>query len=374
MTTKSLPENKQPLILRFHRLMDAFAKSDDEKDFYLDKVEGFLVFADLDKDFEEYSGLQKELAANMDRYTLVPKMTFYETKKFMEGFVNEKVYDIDTKEKLLDIISDKEARQNFLEFIYDHLPELEKWKLYYQERSRVRIIEWLRKEDVYFVFEEDLDVAKNLLQKVKQYAFSSGKIPKEVQTVRQSIYTKAKSYYSSEALNPRPKRGRPPKQAVKVEVEPTYTLDAYKMVPPSVRPFLFVPDFTDGGLMTFSSRFEDDEKLRDRLLKSSTEKHTELEALSDRLKALTSLSNRIKTEGLSLEGEGIKDHVVTAGEGLNKKESKITGLAKGFLPKSFMGAAAEPQEKKGVKQVTKIEEEQKKKKKAKKGEEEDASE
>lgn len=373
MTVKLFPENKQPLILRFHRLMDAFAKSDDEKDFYLDKVEGFLVFSDLDKDFDEYSDLQKELLANADRYAIIPKMTFYETKKFMEGFVNEKVYDIDTKEKLLDIISDREARQNFLEFIYDHLPELEKWKLYYQERSRVRIIEWLRKEDVYFVFEEDLDVAKNLLQKVKQYAFGSGKVPKEVQTVRQSIYTKAKSYYSSEALNPRPKRGRPPKQAVKVEVEPTYTLDAYKMVPPSVRPFLFVPDYTEASHMTFSNTFEEEERLRDRL-KGSGEKHTELEALSDRLEALSSLSTRIKnTQGLSLDGEGVKDHAYTAGEASGKKESKISGLAKGFLPKSFMGAAAVPKEKREAKQVTKIEDETKKKKKKDAGEEDDSN-
>lgn len=336
MTEKSLPENKQPLILRFHRLMDAFAKSDDEKDFYLDKVEGFLVFADLDKSFEEYTALQQELKENTDRYAVIPKMTFYETKKFMEGFVNEKVYDIDTKEKLLDIISDKEARQNFLEFIYDHLSELEKWKLYYQERSRVRIIEWLRKEDIYFVFEEDLDVAKNLLQKVKQYAFSTGKVPKEVQTVRQSIYAKAKTYYSNEALNPRPKRGRPPKQAVKVEVEPTYTLDAYKMVPSPVRPFLFVPDYTEGSHMTFSNTFEEDERLRDRL-KSSNEKHTELEALSDRLKALTSLSDRLKkTEGLDLTAGSMKGHVTVE----EQKESKISGFAKGFLPQSFMGAAA----------------------------------
>ncbi|PCI76544.1 hypothetical protein COB21_04230 [Candidatus Aerophobetes bacterium] len=362
MSVKSFPENKQPLILRFHRLMDAFAKSDDEKDFYLDKVEGFLVFADLNKDFEEYTGLQQELKENNDRYAIIPKMTFYETKKFMEGFVNEKVYDIDTKEKLLDIISDKEARQNFLEFIYDHLSELEKWKLYYQERSRVRIIEWLRKEDVYFVFEEDLDVVKNLLQKVKQFAFSSGKVPKEVQAVRQSIYTKAKTYYSNEALNPRPKRGRPPKQAVKVEVEPTYTLDAYKMVPPMVRQFLFVPDYTEGGHMTFSNTFEEDERLRDRL-KGTGEKHTELKALSEKLKALTSLSDRLKkTDGLDLSSDSMKTHVIIE----DKKESKITGLAKGVLPQAFMGAAAVSKKKVKAKQVTKIES-------SKKGEDDDAN-
>ncbi len=81
--------------------------------------------------------------------------------------MHEKVYDIDTKEKLLDLIAAKEARENFLEFIYDHLTELEKWQQYYQERSRIRIIEWLRLQNVQFVFEEDLDLPKLLVEKVK---------------------------------------------------------------------------------------------------------------------------------------------------------------------------------------------------------------
>ena len=132
------PQAQNPLLLRYHRLMDAFAKSDDERDFYLDKVEGFIVYVDLDKGTKELDDLVDELMANNARYCLIPKMTFYETKKFMEGFVNEKVYDIDTKEKLLDIIQSKEARENFLEFIYDHLSELEKWQQYYVERSRIR--------------------------------------------------------------------------------------------------------------------------------------------------------------------------------------------------------------------------------------------
>jgi hypothetical protein len=142
------PVAKNPLILRYHRLMDAFAKADDERDFYLDKVEGFLLYIDLDKGLEELEALEKELLEHRDRYALVPKMTFYEVKKFMEGFVHEKVYDIDTKEKLLDLIGAKDSRENFLEFIYDHLSELEKWQIYYQERFRIRIIEWLRQHNI----------------------------------------------------------------------------------------------------------------------------------------------------------------------------------------------------------------------------------
>ncbi len=205
----SYPSAKNPLILRYHRLMDAFAKSDDERDFYLDTVEGFLVYVDLDKGIEELDALDGELKEHEGRYRLMPKMTFYEVKKFMEGFIHEKVYDIDTKEKLLDIISAKEAREHFLEFIYDHLSELEKWQQYYQERSRIRIIEWLRGLNIQFVFEEDLDLNKSLLEKVKRFLFDA-KVAKDIAGVREVLVAKSKTYYSNEALNPRPKRGRPP--------------------------------------------------------------------------------------------------------------------------------------------------------------------
>src|SRR3990167_1553304 len=192
------PQAKNPLILRYHRLMDAFAKADDERDFYLDKVEGFLIYIDLDKGIEELEALEKEMSEHGDRYALVPKMTFYEVKKFMEGFVYEKVYDIDTKEKLFDLISAKDSRENFLEFIYDHLTELEKWQLYYQERSRIRIIEWLRQQSVHFVFEEDLELNRTAVEKLKRSLFET-KVPKDVSQAREVLSAKAKTYYSNEA-------------------------------------------------------------------------------------------------------------------------------------------------------------------------------
>ena len=58
---KTYPRAQNPLILRYNRLMDAFAKSDDERDFYLDKVEGFIVYVDLDKKGKELEDLEKEL-------------------------------------------------------------------------------------------------------------------------------------------------------------------------------------------------------------------------------------------------------------------------------------------------------------------------
>lgn len=287
------PQAKNPLILRYHRLMDAFAKSDDERDFYLDKVEGFIIYVDLDKGIEELEALEKEVMENSSRYCLMPKMTFYEIKKFMEGFVHEKVYDIDTKEKLLDLISAKEARENFLEFIYDHLAELEKWQLYYQERSRIRIIEWLRQFNIQFVFEEDLDLPKNLVEKVKRSLFET-KVPKEIGTARDALNAKAKTYYSNEALNPRPKRGRPPKQVAKVELEPQLTIDIYTQVPTACRLFLYIPDITSATSVTFSSKFESEEHLLASLRGSPRLRVDEkLEALSQRLESLRHLSSRL---------------------------------------------------------------------------------
>lgn len=299
------PQAKIPLILRFHRLMDAFAKSDDERDFYLDKIEGFLVYADLDKDEEELNLLEKEIKENIDRFCLIPKMAFYEVKKFMEGFVAEKVYDIDTKEKLLDIIGGKEARENFLEYIYDNLTELEKWQQYYQERFRVRIIEWLRSFNIRFVFEEDLDIAKPVIEKLKQTLFEE-KVARDLAAARENIIGKSKTYYSLEALNPRPKRGRPPKQIAKIEIEPQVSMDIYTHVPKYVRPFLYIPDITSASAVTFSAKFETEEQLLASLKGTPRIKVDEkLEALSRRLESLQQLQQRLASSELDLDIEKI---------------------------------------------------------------------
>lgn len=328
MSKISYPQAQNPLLLRFHRLMDAFAKSDDERDFYLDRVEGFIVYVDLEKTEQEIDDLEKEiLVDNRERYCLVPKMTFYETKKFMEGFVNEKVYDIDTKEKLLDVIQDKEARENFLEFIYDHLTELEKWQQFYQERSRIRIIEWLRNQKIQFVFEEDLDFAKNLLEKIKKHLFDV-KAPKDVMASRELMSIKAKTYYSSEALNPRPKRGRPPKQVVKIETEPQVTVDMYTTVPPMVRHFLYL--ISSSSAVTFSRRFDTEAQLVANIKGSSRIKvDSKLQALSDRLQSLKNLSTKMSDIHEISGGPGAR----SAGHSgefskesfLNKKQDKTEG-------------------------------------------------
>jgi hypothetical protein len=298
MCAKIKQEAQNPLILRSLRLMEAFAKSDDERDFYLDKTEGFLIYVDLDKPDEDLAALEEELGTNNDRYCMIPKLTFYETKKIMEGFVNEKVYDIDTKERLLDIIQSKEARENFLEFIFDHHTELEKWQQYYQERSRIRIIEWLRNNHFHFVFEEDLDLPHSIIEKLKQGLFQS-KVSKDVEASRKALFVKAKTYYSNEALNPRPKRGRPPKQTVKAEVEHHVTTDIYISVPQKLRPFLFTPDISPLSILSFSSKFEGVESsLAQRRMAQAIATAAELndDKLDQKMTVLRNLSSRWLTD------------------------------------------------------------------------------
>jgi hypothetical protein len=375
------PTAQNPLLLRYHRIMDAFAKSDDERDFYLDKVEGFIVFVDLDKGQKELEDLEQEIKTNADRYCLLPKMTFYETKKFMEGFVNEKVYDIDTKEKLIDIIQSKEARENFLEFIYDHLTELEKWQQYYVERSRIRIIEWLRSQNIQFVFEEDLDLNKNMMEKLKRHLFDA-KVPKEIATIRETLVAKAKTYYSNEALNPRPKRGRPPKQVAKVEVEPQVTVDMYTTVPPACRQFLYLPEITSAASVTFSAKFDTEAQLLANLRGSTRVKiDTKLQALSERLESLRTLSSRLAgiedltggAEGRLIKAVSKEAEVLQEEEEELEEEEKpgkkrrIMEVVKGFLPggkkKEKSVSKPEPEAKKpGVKMVTQLQSKKPKKK------------
>ncbi len=370
MKKSAYPVPQNPLILRFHRLIDAFAKSDDERDFYLDRVEGFLLFVDLDKGQKELDDLAAELAGHGERYASIPKMTFYETKKFMEGFVNEKVYDIDTKEKLLDVIQSREARENFLEFIYDHLAELEKWQQYYVERMRIRLIEWLRSQEFVFVFEEDLEIPKIVMEKVKQQIFDV-KVGKDVAAAREVLSVKAKTYYSSEALNPRPKRGRPPKQQVKVEVEPQLTGDIFSTVPPLCRTFLYLPDITSASAITFSSRYDSEAELLASLRGTVRVKvDTKLEALSQRLESLRQLSNRLsgiedivgerETKLLKAVSQQEPAPVV---EDISPKKRGILDVVKGFLPRRKEKKGTEeaaPAKAPSVKKVTPIQYKKKK--------------
>lgn len=312
--------------------MEAFAKSDDERDFFLDKLEGFLFFVDCDKSQDELNALDNELKLFKERYIAIPKLTSYETKKIMEGFVNEKVYDIDTKEKLLDIIQGKEARDHFLEFIYDHLAELEKWQQYYQERSRIRIIEWLRSHSFDFVFEEDLDLAKHIIERLKEALFETN-VSKELSSARKALQAKAKTYYSNEALHPRPKRGRPPKQVTKTEIEPQVSLDIFTQVPKAIRPFLFTPEISTSLGASFSSKFENEEALAV-ARRANLERDLEAGSVDEKLATLRKLSGHWKEETPAAGfGEDDEDEDDEEDEDLPKAKKAAKPAAKKPAPK-----------------------------------------
>lgn len=291
---------QQPILLRSLRLMEAFAKSDDERDFYLDKNEGFILYIDLDKDIEDIDSFYNELDKNSERYCPIPKMTNFDVKKIMEGFVSEKVYDIDTKEKLLDIINSKDARENFVEFVFENENELEKWQQYYQERCRIRIIEWLRTNNFHFVFEEDLDFTQAMMQKIKENQLEE-KPAKEVAAARKVLSAKAKNYYSNEAINPRPKRGRPPKQSAKAEPEPQASIDMYLTVPKPARPFLFIPDINSFSAASFSSKFYTDKELSSQRANQLSIQERSLKKLQEKLTSLKRLSSHWDQVSLSEE-------------------------------------------------------------------------
>jgi hypothetical protein len=330
---KKFPKISNPLIFRFFRLIDAFAKADDEREFYLDTLEGFIIYADLDKTEEELARLEEELTLHPERYCPIPKLTFYEQKKIMEGFVHEKIYDIDTKEKLIDIIQSQNPRENFLEFLLDHLGPLEKWQQFYQERFRIRIIEWLRSHKLKFVFEEDLELGKLLVEKVKHHQFQE-KAPKEVLSGRKSLEAKAHSYYSSEALNPRPKRGRPPKQSPKVENDPQLTGELYSQVPSGIYTFLYTPEITSFQQITFSSTFSTHEELMTSYRSQERASNTieRLEALSMKLASMQNISGQFhQSDDLDQEDE-LKIRPSPKNSDIKEEEGKAQHSIKKAMP------------------------------------------
>ena len=185
-------------------------------------------------------------------------------------------------------------------------------------------------------------MTKICIEKLKRHLFDA-KVSKEISSARETLAAKAKTYYSNEALNPRPKRGRPPKQVVKVEMEPQVTLDMYTTVPPAVRHFLYIPEITSASAVTFSARFDTEAQLLANLRGSSRVKvDAKLQALSERLESLRHLSSRLADiQGVAgSEGEEKLIKAVSTEpieedeeeESAGKKKG-IMDVVKGFLPK-----------------------------------------
>ena len=229
-----------------------------------------------------------------------------------------------------------------------------------------------------FVFEEDLDIPKAVMEKVKRHLFDH-KVPKDISAAREALVAKAKTYYSSEALNPRPKRGRPPKQVVKIETEPQVTADMYTTVPQPLMQFLYLPEITSASSVTFSARYDTEAQLLASLRGSSRVKvDAKLQALSERLESLRHLSSRL-TDIQEITGSDREDKLIrqvnleaeVSDEELEEpgKGKKILDVVKEFLPKKREkepkaakqeGQLPQPPKKPSVKTVTQIQKKYKK--------------
>ncbi|MDA8773980.1 UPF0158 family protein, partial [Chlamydiia bacterium] len=285
-----------PSILRLLRLISVFSKSDDERDYYFNRIEGFILYMDLDTQEDQINALSNEVQQNAEVYISIPKITFYEQKKLLESFVQEKVYDIDIKEKLSEMIQGNNPRANFLEFINDHVAEFEKWQTFFVEKFRIKVIEWLRTNKCNFVFEEDMEFDNLLMDKVKRVQTQES-VSRDITVARKQLEKKAKTYYSHEALNPKPKRGRPPKQAQKIESVTSMTNDYYTMIPRDLYAFLFVPRLNSTRELTFSSEHETQEEYDTSLVDADSENDTlsSLENLTKKIKSMQSLQDKLSS-------------------------------------------------------------------------------
>src|SRR5690606_30556575 len=108
--------------------------------------------------------------------------------------------------------------------------------------------------------------------------------------------------------NPRPKRGRPPKQVQKTEIEKEISNDIYTTVPAPLRPFLFTPDVTSSQSATFSTRFETEGELINRKRKGDEEDYqATVDNINRKLMELRSISSKWVDNGTG-EEEPVLDY------------------------------------------------------------------
>jgi hypothetical protein len=130
----------------------------------------------------------------------------------------------------------------------------------------------------------------------------------------------------------------------KVEVEPQAVVDMYTTVPPPCRLFLYLPEITSAASVTFSAKFDTEAQLLASLRGSTRVKvDTRLEALSERLESLRTLSSRLAgIEEITSGSEGrLIKAVSRKAEGPVEEEKAgveakrgIMDVVKGFLPGS----------------------------------------
>ena len=230
------------LILSKNRMIEVFVRSDDEYEFYFDLTEGALIYVCLDANDKELHDLELSLSTHSDRFILIPKRTLYEIRKYMDMFLQERVNDIEVKEKLSEILLSRNFKNKFPEACGEYIQEYIKWDKFFFEKMRMVVIEWLCSKNLLFVFEEDLQSmmsATDICLLKESRGDNKAHSSKTGQMLYNQLLAKAKSYYKEEVLHPKPKRGRPPKKVEKQQQNTSLTSDIYFSIPEKIYHFIY---------------------------------------------------------------------------------------------------------------------------------------
>lgn len=208
---------KNVFIVKNTRLVDVFIKSDEDHDFYFDAETGAIFYVDLTSDEDKLEELYNFLLKFPKRLFLFPKMTEYERRKIVEAFLHGKVNDLDVSEKVSRELDFLGYESKVIDILKEYGTEIEKWTAFFSEKMRVMSIEWLNKvikmNDVKpfsYVFEEDI-IQYMDRDKIVAFKESMGSKNENISSIREDLIEFSKIYFEHEIIDPKPKRGRPPK-------------------------------------------------------------------------------------------------------------------------------------------------------------------
>lgn len=238
---------KNVLIIKATRCVDALIKSDEDNDFYLDVKTGAFLYVDLHADEDSMKHLESFIEKEDNKTLfLLPKMTEYGKKKIIEEFVHDKVSDLEVSEKLINEIATLGYETRLMEVFREYPTEHDKWNLFFSEKMRSLAVVWLNEIiekvfsviDLRYVFEED--VSKFLdYEEIVLFKENPEVNTKDIKNIKSRLLEFSKIYKQPEIINPKPKRGRPPKGKKIGVVENVIIPDMYITYDSVIRSFVY---------------------------------------------------------------------------------------------------------------------------------------
>ncbi|MCK5787909.1 MAG: hypothetical protein KAH32_02845 [Chlamydiia bacterium] len=236
--------NKNILTMKATRCIGVFIRSDDDNDFLLDTKTGAFLLLDLKAEDADMDHLQKFLEGEEDRFFLVPKITEYEKRKIFEEFINYKVNDLEVSERISDTLDTLGYESRAIEILQEYPYEYDKWISFFSEKIRIRVVRWLNKTSqsmksgFSYVFEEDLT---NYISKEELISFKENYITNKqsISGIVKKLHQMSKLYLEDEIVNPKPRRGRPPKGHNSAVKEALFIPDMYICYDAIIRHFVY---------------------------------------------------------------------------------------------------------------------------------------